>query len=140
MLDADTTTQLRGKWPDIYWDDWMREKVQRQNRTCIRPEISRSQTFGRIGVSKGQYYDKHLKFIVLNTVCYCPPSILFTLTISLQKPVRFTAMDLTYLEKVRHLNVLVGSLPFRISMTQSSSRRCTNPHKRCDSAGVLFIA
>ena len=68
MLDADTTTQLRGKWPDIYWDDWMREKVQRQNRTCIRPELSRSQTFGRIGVSKGQYYDKHLKFIVLNKV------------------------------------------------------------------------
>lgn len=35
------------------------------SRSCIRPEISRTRTFGRIGVSKGQYYDKHLKYILL---------------------------------------------------------------------------
>ena len=61
-------TQLRDKWPANYWDDWMRMSEQRQNRTCIRPEISRSQTFGRIGVSKGQFYDSYLQYIRLNDV------------------------------------------------------------------------
>lgn len=35
-----------------FWDDWMREPEQRKNRSCIHPEISRSKTFGRTGVSK----------------------------------------------------------------------------------------
>lgn len=34
-----------------YWDDWMREPAQRKNRACIRPEISRTSTFGKEGVS-----------------------------------------------------------------------------------------
>jgi hypothetical protein len=35
-----------------YWDDWVRQPEQRRNRACIRPEISRTRTFGKIGVSK----------------------------------------------------------------------------------------
>lgn len=35
-----------------FWDDWIREPEQRKNRACIRPEIPRTRTFGRIGVSK----------------------------------------------------------------------------------------
>src|SRR6218665_3042758 len=35
-----------------FWDDWMRHPDQRRDRTCIRPEISRTSTFGRQGVSK----------------------------------------------------------------------------------------
>lgn len=35
-----------------YWDDWMRRPEQRKDRACIRPEISRTRTFGKIGVSK----------------------------------------------------------------------------------------
>ena len=49
-----------------YWDDWMREHEQRRERACIRPEVSRTRTFGKIGVSKGQFFDKHLKYIQLN--------------------------------------------------------------------------
>jgi len=70
------------KWPRSYWDDWMRDPAQRQERACIRPEISRTKTFGKIGVSNGLFFDKHLKYIVLNT-----------------KFVPFTVMDLSYLEK-----------------------------------------
>ena len=39
-------------------------------RSCIRPEISRTSTFGRKGVSHGQFFDKHLKYIVLNEIPY----------------------------------------------------------------------
>lgn len=40
------------KWPHAFWDDWIRDPDQRLGRTCIRPELSRSRTFGKIGVSK----------------------------------------------------------------------------------------
>ena len=35
-----------------FWDDWMRHPEQRKNRVCIRPEICRTSTFGKQGVSK----------------------------------------------------------------------------------------
>ena len=60
----------------------MREPVQRKNRACIRPEISRTKTFGKIGVSNGLFFDKHLKFIVLNS-----------------KNITFMDKDLSYLLK-----------------------------------------
>jgi alpha-1,3-mannosyl-glycoprotein beta-1,2-N-acetylglucosaminyltransferase len=60
----------------------MREPVQRKNRACIRPEISRTKTFGKIGVSNGLFFEKHLKFIVLNS-----------------NNVKFMDMDLSYLLK-----------------------------------------
>jgi len=55
--------EFHTKWPAAYWDDWVRLPEQRKNRACIRPEISRSYTFGKKGVSNGQFFDKHLKFI-----------------------------------------------------------------------------
>lgn len=35
-----------------FWDDWIRQPEQRKNRACIRPEVSRTKTFGKKGVSK----------------------------------------------------------------------------------------
>lgn len=35
-----------------FWDDWIRQPEQRKDRACIRPEISRTATFGKNGVSK----------------------------------------------------------------------------------------
>lgn len=35
-----------------YWDDWIRKPEQRKDRACIRPGISRTKTFGKVGVSK----------------------------------------------------------------------------------------
>lgn len=75
-------TELSAKWPKSYWDDWMRQPAQRRGRACIRPEISRTKTFGKVGVSNGLFFDKHLKFIVLSST-----------------PVPFMSHDLSYLLK-----------------------------------------
>ncbi|KAF7403512.1 hypothetical protein HZH68_006306 [Vespula germanica] len=82
MLTRQLWQELAPKWPKSYWDDWIRQPEQRKNRACIRPEISRTRTFGKIGVSNGLFFEKHLKFIKLN-----------------EKSVPFTKMNLTYLLK-----------------------------------------
>lgn len=68
----------------------MRRPEQRKDRACIRPEISRTRTFGKVGVSKyvvfivalinlndwrngcfyysGMFFENHLKFIKLNEI------------------------------------------------------------------------
>jgi len=35
--------EYRKKWPLGFWDDWMREPVNRKDRACLRPEISRTE-------------------------------------------------------------------------------------------------
>ena len=77
--------ELSSKWAKSYWDDWMRLPEQRKGRSCIRPEISRTKTFGKIGVSNGLFFEKHLKYIVLN-----------------EKFVPFTVMDLSFLLKDKY--------------------------------------
>ena len=70
MLTKDLWLEFQTKWPKAsvlpmfyqtsadryfffsFWDDWIREPEQRKDRACIRPELSRSRTFGKIGVSK----------------------------------------------------------------------------------------
>ncbi|XP_030638228.1 alpha-1,3-mannosyl-glycoprotein 2-beta-N-acetylglucosaminyltransferase a [Chanos chanos] len=85
MLLKDLWDELEPKWPASFWDDWMRQPDQRKDRSCIRPEISRTLTFGRRGVSLGQFYDKYLRFIRLNSE-YVP----------------FTKLDLSYLEQTKY--------------------------------------
>uniref|UniRef100_A0A5K3FL46 Alpha-1,3-mannosyl-glycoprotein 2-beta-N-acetylglucosaminyltransferase n=1 Tax=Mesocestoides corti TaxID=53468 RepID=A0A5K3FL46_MESCO len=58
--------ELRDSWPAAFWDDFMRTKEVRRGRACIRPEVSRTYTFGRSGVSNGQFYDTYLRFNYLN--------------------------------------------------------------------------
>ncbi|VDM13910.1 unnamed protein product [Wuchereria bancrofti] len=84
MLTSQLWEELKVKWPKTFWDDWMRDPTQRQGRACIRPEISRTgiSLRGKKGVSKGLYYEKHLKHIVVNTDFY-----------------HFSQSDLSYLKK-----------------------------------------
>ncbi|VDK64819.1 unnamed protein product [Onchocerca ochengi] len=84
MLTSQLWEELKVKWPETFWDDWMRDSVQRQGRACIRPEISRTgiSLRGKKGVSKGLYYEKHLKHIMVNTDFY-----------------HFSQSDLSYLKK-----------------------------------------
>lgn len=70
MLRKSVWDELAPKWPAAYWDDWMRHPAQRRERACIRPEIPRVVTFGKIGVSRGQFFDEHLKYITLNDQFY----------------------------------------------------------------------
>ena len=85
MLTKTVWQELSVKWARSYWDDWMRLPEQRRGRACIRPEISRTKTFGKIGVSNGLFYEKHLKYIVLN-----------------DKFVPFTVMDMSGFEKEKY--------------------------------------
>ncbi|CAH3018352.1 unnamed protein product, partial [Porites evermanni] len=62
MLRKSLWDELKPKWPLGFWDDWMREPAQRKNRACIRPEIPRTKTFGRVGVSHN-YDEKFVKRI-----------------------------------------------------------------------------
>ncbi|EEB15549.1 alpha-1,3-mannosyl-glycoprotein 2-beta-N-acetylglucosaminyltransferase, putative [Pediculus humanus corporis] len=82
MLTSSLWAELSEKWPKSYWDDWIRKPEQRKNRACIRPELSRTRTFGKVGVSNGLFYEKHLKYIKLNN-----------------QFVSFTKLNLTYLLK-----------------------------------------
>ncbi|NWZ74473.1 MGAT1 acetylglucosaminyltransferase, partial [Acrocephalus arundinaceus] len=82
LLLAELWDELEPKWPPAFWDDWMRQPEQRRGRSCVRPEVSRTMTFGRKGVSHGQFFDQYLKFIKLN-----------------DRFVPFTQLDLSYLTK-----------------------------------------
>ncbi|XP_027488977.1 alpha-1,3-mannosyl-glycoprotein 2-beta-N-acetylglucosaminyltransferase isoform X2 [Corapipo altera] len=82
LLLAELWDELEPKWPRAFWDDWMRQPEQRRGRSCVRPEVSRTMTFGRKGVSHGQFFDQYLKFIKLN-----------------DRFVPFTRLDLSYLKK-----------------------------------------
>ncbi|VDO78122.1 unnamed protein product [Onchocerca flexuosa] len=64
MLTSQLWEELKVKWPETFWDDWMRDSVQRQGRACIRPEISRTgiSLRGKKGVSK--YVLFHLLFFL----------------------------------------------------------------------------
>ncbi|NXM56719.1 MGAT1 acetylglucosaminyltransferase, partial [Illadopsis cleaveri] len=85
LLLAELWDELEPKWPAAFWDDWMRQPEQRRGRSCVRPEVSRTMTFGRKGVSHGQFFDQYLKFIKLN-----------------DRFVPFTQMDLSYLKKEQY--------------------------------------
>lgn len=85
MLLRDTWDELEPKWPPAFWDDWMRQPEQRRGRACVRPEVSRTVTFGRRGVSLGQFFDQYLRHIRLNT-----------------RFVAFSARDLSYLLRERY--------------------------------------
>ncbi|XP_022100478.1 alpha-1,3-mannosyl-glycoprotein 2-beta-N-acetylglucosaminyltransferase-like isoform X2 [Acanthaster planci] len=82
MMRKEIWLELESKWPQGFWDDWMRDPAQRKDRACIRPEISRTDTFGKVGVSRGQFFEQHLKYIKLN-----------------KKSVAFTKLDLSLLKK-----------------------------------------
>uniref|UniRef100_A0A1A9WMY1 Alpha-1,3-mannosyl-glycoprotein 2-beta-N-acetylglucosaminyltransferase n=1 Tax=Glossina brevipalpis TaxID=37001 RepID=A0A1A9WMY1_9MUSC len=55
MLTKNLWQELSVKWPKSFWDDWIRHPEQRKDRVCIRPEISRTRTFGKIGVSNEEF-------------------------------------------------------------------------------------
>jgi alpha-1,3-mannosyl-glycoprotein beta-1,2-N-acetylglucosaminyltransferase len=58
--------ELQHKWPQGYWDDWLREPAQRQNRHILRPEISRTFHFGVKGGASMNQFGSRLSSILLN--------------------------------------------------------------------------
>ncbi|CAB3400244.1 unnamed protein product [Caenorhabditis bovis] len=82
MMRANTWKELGPIWPSGFWDDWLRDPLRRKDRQCIRPEISRTgmTNYGKEGASKGQFFNKHLAKVKVNT-----------------NPVSFSKIQLDYL-------------------------------------------
>jgi alpha-1,3-mannosyl-glycoprotein beta-1,2-N-acetylglucosaminyltransferase len=74
------TNELQAKWPDAYWDDWLREPAQRQGRHVLRPEVSRTFHFGVSGGASNNQFGQQLSQVVLNPT-----------------PVTWSNQDLSYL-------------------------------------------
>ena len=56
MMPRRIWNEIGPKWPDAYWDDWLREPEQRRGRQIIRPEVSRTYHFGsEKGASRNQF-------------------------------------------------------------------------------------
>jgi hypothetical protein len=60
MMSRALWHELKPKWPEAFWDDWLRSDAQRKGRACIRPEVSRNFNFGEKGASNGQFYKEHI--------------------------------------------------------------------------------
>ncbi|KAI3637336.1 hypothetical protein MIR68_004661 [Amoeboaphelidium protococcarum] len=60
------TAELRDSWPQTYWDDWLRHSDQHKQRGCIRPEISRTMNFGKVGSSGVGWFEQHVATVKLN--------------------------------------------------------------------------
>lgn len=67
MMNRDFWDEIRTHFPNAYWDEFMRRPDVRKGRHCIRPEVSRSFTFGSQGTSSGMFYGQHLSKIILNS-------------------------------------------------------------------------
>jgi alpha-1,3-mannosyl-glycoprotein beta-1,2-N-acetylglucosaminyltransferase len=61
------TTELERKWPESYWDDWLREPDQRRDRQIIRPEYSRTYHFGKQGGASKNQFGSILEKVKLST-------------------------------------------------------------------------
>ena len=83
MMSRHVWEELGPKWPDSFWDDWLREPAQRRGRAFLRPGISRSATFGVQGVSHAQFFEQYLGSVVLSSAA-----------------VDWAREDLRYLDKV----------------------------------------
>jgi alpha-1,3-mannosyl-glycoprotein beta-1,2-N-acetylglucosaminyltransferase len=66
MMNRDLWDEVGSHFPNAYWDEFMRRQDVRRGRHCIRPEVSRSFTFGSQGTSSGMFYGQHLSKILLN--------------------------------------------------------------------------
>ena len=83
MMSRHVWEELGPKWPDSFWDDWLREPAQRRGRAFLRPGISRSATFGVQGVSHAQFFEQYLGSVVLSSAAVDWASAVATLTIAL---------------------------------------------------------
>lgn len=102
MLTKSTWEELAPKWPDAYWDDWLRLNETRKGRQFIRPEVCRTYNFGEHGSSLGQFYEQYLKPIRLNNV-----------------NVDWKSKDLTYMEE-RQYNQDFGALVAKAKLVPAS--------------------
>jgi alpha-1,3-mannosyl-glycoprotein beta-1,2-N-acetylglucosaminyltransferase len=125
LLTKELWSELGPQWPTGFWDDWIRDPARRQNRSCIRPEVSRTAMtmFGKTGASKGLFFNKHLKQIKLN-----------------QSPANFTQLNLNYLLKENYdkpFMDLVYGLP-KLSVDEAISKSLKSTLSSRESARIEY--
>lgn len=103
MLTKSLWRELDPKWPEMFWDDWLRSTEQTKGRQCIRPEISRTANFGETGVSQSFHYKKHVSKVVLNT-----------------EFVKFDQMNLSYLEPSTYHHMIFSRLSDAVKLKFSN--------------------
>ena len=59
---------LKGRWPNGFWDDWIREADVRRGRQILRPEISRSFHFGNVKGASDSNFAMKLSKIQLDEI------------------------------------------------------------------------
>eukprot|EP00943_MAST-04B_sp_MAST-4B-sp1_P000344 g344.t1 len=115
MLNKKQWDEWGPKWPKGYWDDWLREPPQRKNRVTLRPEISRTYTFGKRGVSHAQFFGKYLAKIVLN-----------------KEKVDWKHQDLSYLEKSEYDEKLMDAVDKATLTSPSDMSRISHGNGKLD--------
>lgn len=125
MLLKEVWAELEPKWPKAFWDDWMRQPEQRKDRSCIRPEISRTITFGRKGVSLGQFFDQYLRYIKLNTEFVPFTNLALSYLVKEKYDETFEkevySAPLVKVEELQKGGSLKGSGPFRVQYSSRDS-------------------
>ncbi|KAJ8334951.1 hypothetical protein SKAU_G00405900 [Synaphobranchus kaupii] len=125
MLLRGLWAELEPKWPAAFWDDWMRQPDQRRDRSCIRPEVSRTITFGRKGVSLGQFFDQYLRYIKLNTEFVPFMQLDLSYLVRERYNQRFESevygAPLVKVEELQQGGVLKGGGPFRVQYSSRDS-------------------
>ena len=82
MMNRDLwINELQSKWPNGFWDDWLREPAQRKDRQVLRPEASRTHHFGTKGGASANQFGSMLERNNLNS-----------------QKVQWDTVDLSYLE------------------------------------------
>jgi alpha-1,3-mannosyl-glycoprotein beta-1,2-N-acetylglucosaminyltransferase len=150
MMRVDVWNELNVKWPEAYWDDWLRMPEQRKGRACIRPEVPRTamSAFGKVGVSRYAHVSLYASatFPGLGLVHLFSDSLAFfgcsanmhstcrglyfekhLKHIALNKQfVPFTARDLTYLVKDEYDRAFAEQVCFALCSREHIVNRYTN--------------
>lgn len=103
MLTRNIWEELAGKWPEQFWDDWLRHPDQTRGRQCIRPEISRTGNFGAKGVSQSFHYEKHVSKVAMAT-----------------EAVDFAILDLSYLDPNIYHDMIFSRMSNAVALRYSN--------------------
>lgn len=108
MMSRSLWEELGPIWPVGFWDDWMRQNVNRKNRACLRPEVTRTITWCDAdpgSVSGGQFCE-HMNAMKL-----------------VEAPVNWRSRDLSYLMKREYDQDFVERLKGAITLAQPEDVR-----------------
>lgn len=105
MLTRSLWNELEPKWPEKFWDDWLRKEEQTQGRHCVRPEVSRTSNFGEKGVSQSFHFDKHVAKVVHATT---------------EQAVDFMKMDLSYLNAALYDHMIFSRMSNAVQLRFSN--------------------